>query len=111
VKFTKVQEIFAGDNGEYVGFLRIIKDDVAEARQILKACSGLAAEKAFLDLKHNMISTMRVFSLEELSALFEQGKVTLIKADSAGFTAAVEQLIVGFDAFDVALDEELVPSS
>ena len=107
MKFTKVQEIFAGDNGEYLGFLRIIKDDVAEAREILRSCTDLSSAKAYGDLKHNMISTMRVFLLEELSTLFEQGEAAIAKKDRAGLQATVAQLITNFDAFDVALDTEL----
>lgn len=107
MEFTQVQEIFAEDNGEYEGFLRIIKDDVMEAKEILEDCKTSFSEKAYGDLKHNLISTLRVFSLEDLAVLFEEGKTALDQGDQKGFLAVANQLIEGFNAFEVELVREL----
>lgn len=107
MQFTEVKEIFAGERGEYLSFLRIIKDDAAEAREILARCATSFSHKAYGDLKHNLISTMRVFSLNELDALFEQGKTALEENDEAGFKTIISQAIAAFSAFEVELEREL----
>ncbi|TXF89678.1 response regulator [Neolewinella aurantiaca] len=100
VDFSRVQEIFEGDEEEYLAFLRIIKDDVAEAKDILGACKFSFSQKEFGDLKHNLISTMRVFLLDELAKAFDEGKTALETDNQSQFLVVIDQLLVGFDVFE-----------
>lgn len=105
--FSKVREIFADDEDEYKKFLRIIQEDTAEAREILDNCSRSFSQKEFGDLKHNLISTMRVFLLDDLAEAFEEGKTALEENDRVGFMVIVDRLLDGFENFGKGLDEAL----
>lgn len=99
VDFSKVEEIFSGEEAEYISFLNIIKDDVAEAKQILKTCTVTFSKKDFGNLKHNLLSTMRVFMLDELAQAFQEGKDALEAEDRKKFLVVIDRLVTGLDAF------------
>lgn len=107
--FSEVQSIFAGDHGEYLSFLRQIVSDMEEAKQEIDACKESFSPERFSQLKHNLLSTVRVFYLEDIGRYLTEGKDALLSGDRAAFTSVAEILTGHIEAFLAALGGQIDP--
>ena len=107
VDFSDVRDIFAGDRPDYLNFLRIVHEDMADALRTLRDCRQSFSRKDFGELKHSLISTLRVFRLSELTEGFEKTADYLMAGNRLRFLVESDQLIADIEAFDRSLRLEL----
>lgn len=103
VNYDQVRAIFAGDVEDYRNFLAIVHTDMVEAAKVLRNCCQSFSRKDFGELKHSLISTLRVFELDHVTEAFERAATALVEEDRLRFLVETNQLIDNVEAFDRAL--------
>jgi len=103
VDFTDVAEIFAGDDPDYKAFLEVIHHDLLEAVDHLGKCIVDFNEARFKTLKHNLVSTTRVFRLDGLRQQFGEAAELLEAGDRINFSALLERMITRIREVDAGV--------
>lgn len=105
--FSEVEEIFAGDIVDYRNFLAQIQIDLKEISTLLKRCTEDFSQQRMRELHHNMLSTVRVFRLEEIGQDLEQAKSLLQRDDKILFVSSAESIVRKITAFGEAVAEKI----
>lgn len=105
--FSEVEEIFAGDIVDYRNFLAQIQIDLKEICTSLQRCTEDFSKQRMRELHHNMLSTVRVFRLEEIGQDLEQAKSLLQRDDKILFVSSAESIVRKITAFGDAVVEKI----
>lgn len=105
--FSEVEEIFAGDIVDYRNFLAQIQIDLKEICTSLQRCTEDFSKQRMRELHHNMLSTVRVFRLEEIGQDLEQAKSLLQRDDKILFVSSAESIVRKITAFGDAVAEKI----
>ena len=105
--FSEVRKIFAGDQADYRNFLDVVRLDVIEAGETIRVISRNFSAKEFGELRHKMLSTLRVFLLAEMTEQFDQAVTALKAEDRVRFLVIAETLARQLTTFELALEAEI----
>ena len=107
-RFDEVREIFGQDDSDdFRQFLRLVVTDLASIQEELNAFKKDQSEARFRAIRHNTLTTTRLFQLTRLNGLLDRGLKDLLNGDVDKANASLPAIQKRITWFEGVLSKKL----